>query len=74
MLLHQDGKSGVINIQNKRTDILIECHLADCKARLSPFTVKNHRVCLNAFMKFINGKEMKDVTKNDVRMFLKNMK
>lgn len=74
MLLHQDGKSGVINIQNKRTDILIEGHLADCKARLSPFTVKNHRVCLNAFIKFINGKEMKDVTKNDVRMFLNNMK
>jgi len=58
----------------KTADELVKEHLKDCEARLSPFTVKNHRICLNAFVKFLGNKSLKDATKNDVRRFLNDMK
>jgi len=76
MMLHQDGRSGGINNMGNRNtfDKLVECHLEDCKARLSPSTVKNHRSCLNLFMRFVNGKDITDLTVNDVRLFFNNLK
>jgi site-specific recombinase XerD len=49
---------------------LIKKYLNDCNARLTKNTVKNHRVCLNAFYNFLNGKSITDTTLNDVREFL----
>ncbi len=61
-------------MQTKKTaDQLIKEHLKDCEARLSPHTVRNHRVCLKAFTKFLGKKAITDATKSDVRRFLNDM-
>ena len=58
----------------KMTEKLVNKYLKDCEARLALLTVKNHRVCLNAFTQFLGNKAMKDVTKEDVRLFLNDIK
>lgn len=48
--------------------------IADCKARLSPETVKNHISALGMFERFLDGKPLKEATKKDVRGFLNSLK
>ena len=55
-------------------DNLVRKHLEDCRARLSPSTVKNHRICLNKFKNFLNDNMIINATLSDVRDFLNSMK
>ena len=55
-------------------DHLVRKHLEDCSARLSPNTVKNHKVCLNKFRNFLDGRRITDATLIDIREFLNSMK
>ncbi|KXB08198.1 hypothetical protein AKJ58_00590 [candidate division MSBL1 archaeon SCGC-AAA385D11] len=68
----KDGLKGSDEIIHKKGR-LEEEYLEDCKARLSPHTVKSHECCLREFRGFL-GKPVGKATKLDVRNFLNDLK
>ena len=55
-------------------DKIVEEYLEDCKARLSPHTVKNRKSSLDALRKFLGDMDVTDSTKSEVRGFLNDLK
>jgi site-specific recombinase XerD len=59
---------------SKNEKELIKEHLDDCKQRLSPCTVKNHKSTLNALKNFLGDVDICYATKIDIRRFLNDLK
>lgn len=61
-------------LMTKSEEYLINLYLLDCEQRLSPKTVKNHKITLRCLKEFLGNVNIIYATKIDIRQFLNDLK
>lgn len=73
-MLPPNGNCEVVIMNNITTDHLIKEYLEDCRNRLSPCTVKNHKTSIQALKTFLGKKEIINAKMIEIRQFLNDLK